>query len=80
MAAELDKDEFALVKEAVEACAAEQSDQVNGRRFMNALAKTIKEAIDGGVPMYTILTGLWVTIHTLAEDWRKEIYGRVIKE
>ena len=66
----LDPNEFDLVKEAVTACAGEQKNQLAGRKFMKLLIKEIHKEMDKGTPMYTILVGLWVTIHTLSEEWR----------
>lgn len=67
--AKLDAGELALVERAVAACASEQSDMVKGRKFLKHLMAEIKAEMDTGTPIYTVLTGLWVTIHAIAEEW-----------
>lgn len=68
--ASLDESEVALVSEAVATCAAEQEDQLTGRKVAMKLLNTIHDLISQGTPMYTILTALWVVLHTLSEEWR----------
>ena len=68
----LDREEVDLVERAVAACAAEQVDQLTGRKFVKELLDFIRGAQEKLVPEYTILTGLWVVIHTLATEWRND--------
>lgn len=68
--ATLDPQEVTLVTQAVAACASEQKDQLTGRKVTKSLLDLVRQFHEQGVPMYTIVTGLWVVIHALAEEWK----------
>lgn len=75
--ASLDKQEVELVEQAVVACAAEQEDQLTGRKLSKNLMEWIYAQVKAGIPMYTILVALWVTIVQLSEEWRDHIGQRI---
>lgn len=62
----LEQKELDLVVKMVDQCAQEQGDQVNGRRFIKDLMDFISVY---QAPTYTLVTGLWVVLATLSEEW-----------
>jgi len=67
------KDEVELIVKTVSACAAQQEDQLAGRKFINELTDFILPMVRSGkIPMYTVVTSLWVMLYTLSEEWEAE--------
>lgn len=69
--ARLNRDEVNLVERAVAFCAGEDHDMLSGRKFMKKLLALIEKEQKGGLPTYSIVTGLWVTLYSLAEEWKR---------
>ncbi len=66
-------EEISLVIEAVISCAEEQTNQLEGRKFVNALIEFIEDQMrKKNVPAFTVVTGLWVALYTLAEEWKTD--------